>query len=393
MKVVLNAASAKLGGAARYVRNLAAELAHEERDEFVFVVPPELAGELAGHARNIRIVPTAAAHWPAWKRIYFDQVLLRKLLQREGADLLFSTANMGMSAAPCPQLLLVRNSLQFSPIYGRQILARMNWRARLDSGLRRWLICRSVEWADLVMFPSASMLDEVRPYVSQAAWKKFRVNAYGTMVESFTPTDQTHDGRLHHPVRLLHVSHYADHKNIGVMLRALEMLCETGLSDVVLTTTADISDARYVISCCRNQDLATLAQPQIQARVRAVGDIPHERLPAMYWEHDIFIFPSLAESYGHPLVEAMASGVPVVAADLPYAREVCGEAALYFDPLSPTALADQLRRVIEETVLRDQLRRRGLQRAAGMSWRSHVVNLLRLFRELVDRPDGKHAQK
>ena len=52
------------------------------------------------------------------------------------------------------------------------------------------------------------------------------------------------------------------------------------------------------------------------------------------------VFPSLAESFGLPLVEAMAAGCPVAAADRPYAREVAGPAAVYFDPLDPRALAE-----------------------------------------------------
>ena len=122
-------------------------------------------------------------------------------------------------------------------------------------------------------------------------------------------------------------------------------------------------------------------QPVIRAGVHSRG-CSYERLPELYRRHDVFVFPSLAESYGHPLVEAMASGLPVVAADLPYARRTCGEAALYFEPFSADELAAKIRQLAGDSLLRQELRRRGLQRVKGMTWQTHVEGLLKVFGEL-----------
>jgi glycosyltransferase involved in cell wall biosynthesis len=84
-----------------------------------------------------------------------------------------------------------------------------------------------------------------------------------------------------------------------------------------------------VICYCQANDRALFSKPSIFELVRVLSDVPYEQVAEVYRGHDIFVFPSLAESYGHPLVEAMASGLPVVAAGLPYAREVCRDAVLY----------------------------------------------------------------
>ena len=83
----------------------------------------------------------------------------------------------------------------------------------------------------------------------------------------------------------------------------------------------------------------------------------------------------------------MASGLPVVAANLAYAREVCREAALYFDPFSAYDLARQISRRVADPQLREGLRQRGQSRVQQMDWGSHVRRLLQLLNESV--PEGK----
>jgi glycosyltransferase involved in cell wall biosynthesis len=74
-------------------------------------------------------------------------------------------------------------------------------------------------------------------------------------------------------------------------------------------------------------------------RVHLIGPVPQADLAALYTGAQLFVFPSLAEGFGLPVLEAMACGTPVLCADLPVLREVAGEAALYFDPRQPEAMA------------------------------------------------------
>jgi glycosyltransferase involved in cell wall biosynthesis len=226
------------------------------------------------------------------------------------------------------------------------------------------------------------MMLELRAFVDQPS-SKFHVIPYGTMLERFQDEGSSPTEHENGTVRLLHISHYADHKNVGVLFAALEELRAIGITNVVLSTTADVEDARYAVSFCRVSDRALLSKPSISSRVRLLGDVPYEQVAKVYWEHDIFVFPSLAESYGHPLVEAMASGLPVVAANLAYARELCGDAAIYFDPLSAYDLARQISRLIADPQLRKELSRHGRCRVRQMDWSLHVRRLLQLFRESV----------
>jgi glycosyltransferase involved in cell wall biosynthesis len=281
-----------------------------------------------------------------------------------------------------PQVLLVCDALYFSPLFLRHVLSRMSVRARMTNVLRRWLVCRSVEWAEIVITPSESMMQDLRVFVDQPS-SKFHVIPYGTMLERFQDEGSSSTEQRNGTVRLLHISHYADHKNVGVLFKSLEELRVHGITNVVLSTTADVEDTRYAVSLYRVSDRALLSKPYISERVRLLGDVPYEQVAKVYRGHDIFIFPSLAESYGHPLVEAMASGLPVIAANLAYARELCGDAALYFDPFSAYDLARQISRLVADPMLRNELRQRGWSRARQMDWSLHVRRLVHLFRESI----------
>ena len=92
------------------------------------------------------------------------------------------------------------------------------------------------------------------------------------------------------------------------------------------------------------------------------------RLAWVYEHAELFVFPSIYEGFGFPLGEAMAHGVPAIAARSSSLPEIGGDAALYFPPGDVGALEAQLRRVLSDSALRDELGSRGRARAAEFRW-------------------------
>ena len=122
--------------------------------------------------------------------------------------------------------------------------------------------------------------------------------------------------------------------------------------------------------------------------VRIPGLIAHEDMPAVYSAAGALLFPSYYESFGIPLVEAMACGCPVITSSAPACPEVVGDAALIVDPDDVGGLADAMLRVAREPDLVDQLRERGLARAAQFSWRDSARRLLVELERAGGRRDG-----
>jgi alpha-1,3-rhamnosyl/mannosyltransferase len=103
-------------------------------------------------------------------------------------------------------------------------------------------------------------------------------------------------------------------------------------------------------------------------RVVVTGFVSDEELVRLYSGAAVFLFPSLAEGFGFPVLEAMACGAPVVCSDRTSLPEVVGDAGLLADPEDDAALAAACERVLSEDGLAERLRERGLERAAGYSW-------------------------
>ncbi len=136
-------------------------------------------------------------------------------------------------------------------------------------------------------------------------------------------------------------------------------------------------DARYPAARDRAETLG------LGRQVRFIGPVAEEDLPALYAGAVVFVFPSLYEGFGLPLLEALACGTPVVCSDRSSLPEVAGDAALLVNPLDVDALADALLRLLEDTALREHLAGRAIAHAATFSWERAARETLEVYGRLL----------
>lgn len=122
-------------------------------------------------------------------------------------------------------------------------------------------------------------------------------------------------------------------------------------------------------------------QLSISSRVRFLGYVSGEELPQFYREAVGLVYPSLSEGFGFPLLEAMASGCPVTCSSTSSMPEVCGEAALFFDPENTLSIKEAIRKIIEDSDFRQALRNKGLIQCKQFSWE----NTARSIKQLIDQ--------
>jgi glycosyltransferase involved in cell wall biosynthesis len=120
-------------------------------------------------------------------------------------------------------------------------------------------------------------------------------------------------------------------------------------------------------------------------RVRLLGWVDDALLDGLYRAADCFVFPSLAEGFGLPVLEAMIRGAPVACSNTTSLPEVTGDAALLFDPLDVEAIAVSIRRVLEDLELAGRLRAAGRQRARRFTWEETARQTLASYRKALGR--------
>jgi glycosyltransferase involved in cell wall biosynthesis len=115
------------------------------------------------------------------------------------------------------------------------------------------------------------------------------------------------------------------------------------------------------------------------------GYVPEEDLPALYREAGVFVYPSLYEGFGLPILEAMACGTPVVTSNTSSMPEVAGDAALLVDPVQTDQIQHALSSIISQAELAVQLSERGRQRAKQFTWASTARNVMTVYRHVLKR--------
>ncbi|AVM75564.1 glycosyltransferase [Magnetospirillum gryphiswaldense] len=372
MRVLINAISAKAGGIVTYTSNLIASL--EQRGiDFLVAVPNSFPD-----GRSVLKVP--ASNYNPLHRLAWEQIIWRRIIRRSRADVLFSSANFGLLNSPVPQLLLMREGGLFDPLYLSTVAPCQGLDATIQRYLRRMLMLLSARHNDHIMTPTEAMRNMFLHWTPDLA-DRCSVNSYGTLVDTFKPTTRRpwrQDGTL----KILYVSVYYPHKNPSDGLLASEILTRQGLP-TTMRLSMELEQIKRVKGSAR--DLFHLTRGA-EAGLLQTGIIRYTDLPATYADHDVFIFPSLSETFGHPMTEALASGIPVVAADVAVNREVLGDAALFYNPFHPSELAVCLRLLDEKPELRRELSEKGLRRVASLfDWNDHVDRLVEQFQRLANR--------
>lgn len=175
------------------------------------------------------------------------------------------------------------------------------------------------------------------------------------------------------PRYLLWVGQIATRKN---PLRTLEALSRLPADTPPLVMAGPRKDAA--------DDVATAVERWgLEDRVILPGHVAEEDLAPLYACADAFLFPSLDEGFGLPLLESFACGTPVLASTAGALPETAGGAALLVDPLDVDALADGIRRILGDGDLRADLAAKGLERAAAMTWEATARLTLDVYREAV----------
>jgi glycosyltransferase involved in cell wall biosynthesis len=125
----------------------------------------------------------------------------------------------------------------------------------------------------------------------------------------------------------------------------------------------------------------------LERRVHCTGRLPLADIRLLYANADLFVFPSLYEGFGMPVLEAMACGAPVVTSNRTALPEVAGDAALLVNPEDIAELGDTLVRVLEDRALQSALREKGFERARQFTWEKAARRTHALYRELcAERP-------
>ncbi len=373
MRIAINALACRgsLTGTARYIRNLTSWLAKlDAKNEYILYVARDDVPTFSGLGGNFQLVPTVAVR-PL--RILWEQTELPRDLKRRGVDVFHGPAFIVPLAKTCRRVVTIHDMTFFLlPQY--HLFTKKHYFQRL--------IPQCVERADQVIAVSESTKKDIVKILGSQYSEKIKVIYHGKD-ERFRPdrvaaavsdlrTKYGLSGRI-----ILFVGLIEPRKNLARLIRAYAKLKSSHLESCLVIAGSQGWGHEAV--------LRAASESGVKDRIFFPGYIPERELPSLYNLADVFVYPSLYEGFGLPVLEAMACGAPIVASGVSSMPEISGDAALLIDPHDVDSIAQGLERVLMDRALRDRMMEEGPKRSQPFTWERTARETLATYEEAAGR--------
>ncbi len=387
MKIAIDVRRATEFGVSTYTRNIVRALCKIDRSNDYFLIgAPRTASEIGDLPANFKVIPllqsdsTIRGHWE-----------FRSLVKRLHCDVVH-----------VPQLFWIPRNLSCPYVITVHDLVEYMYRARNGSSFRRSLHFQLTRHVLL----SAGRILAVSNFTKSEIEKLFGIPdkhievVYNAIDERFLGGHATETERqalveryqVNYPF-LLYAGRIGPHKNLVRIIQAFaalkaELEKQTLFPDLKLIIIGD--------ELSKHPDLRrTVIRNGVQNDVRFMGFVPIEMLRVFYDAAKVFVFPSLYEGFGLQPLEAMAHGTAVVTSNTSSLPEAIGQAAVLVNPENVFEIMRALHRVLVDSTLREEMRRRGYAQVKKYSWGASAQRILQVYQEVANGVpsglEGHHA--
>ena len=321
-------------------------------------------------AEHIRGLDAQIVRFDAKRETAWNDWSLPKMLQREGIDVFHAPADRGLPLFKvCPMVVTVHDSYE-----------RAHWRSLFPT-----LKGKAWYWKnEIIHYCRADAIITVSDRTRQDLIRlriapRNRIQSIHLAADStFSQIASDEDSTILKSYGLcrpyvLYVGGYDTRKNVSSLVKGFEL--------------SSLSDHQLVIAAAQKppylENIREWHTLKRFADIRFIQPLPHE-LPPLYRQSSFFVLPSQWESFGFPLVEAMASGTPVACSRASALPEIAGDAALFFDPSNPESIAEAMNSLGHDPDLRMYLRQKGFQNARRFAWDKTAKETVKVYNSLID---------
>ena len=301
-------------------------------------------------------------------RLAFDWLALPGALKKHRIDVAFFPSSNMPPRVPCKAVVTMHDLGYFEKTYSMYRLA--------DTLYMKWAMAYTARRAERLVAISRYTKEDIMRVLGVPQERVSVIHeAADPMYHDPVPGDAVQAFRLRHGLSrpfFLYTGSISPRKNLKTLLRAFHAVHERVDADLVVTG-----------GLSWNEDWDALLAPfDPRGRVLRLGDVPRRDMPALYASALAFVFPSLFEGFGLPVLEAQAVGVPVICSNAASLPEVAGESAWMIDPQDVSGLADALEKTASDASLRENLTALGFANARRFSWEDTAAKTLEVFEDV-----------
>jgi len=383
MKIAINALSARAGGGISAFVNLLPSLARIDKDsQYIIFISKRQKEILEAIPKNFETVIIDYTPPNPYIRVAWEQIVFPLYLLYYRVDVLYSVGNITTLLAPCKIVLLIENLNPYS-------LANVEWprKEMIRNKFLKYLGWLSAKRANKIRFVSEDSKNLLIKLLNLPRGKC--VTIYHGFNDNLGELDKINE--IDKDVKIgynyiLTVAVVAPHKNLHQLIEAYDLLVRRFNYSGNLLIVGDLCYQEYV-----KKLHLMISKLNLNDKIIFTGKVDHKKIKYYYVHADVFVLPSIEETFGIPVIEAMGYGVPVAVSDgllpsirnyfIPF-REICGDAAHYFNPFDPADIAEGIYKIITDKAYKEQLIMNGLTQVKRYNWDDTAKSLYKIFEEV-----------
>lgn len=353
------------------------QILDKENEYFVFV-KPDVDNQVIKNTDNFTIVEVPGGAYPIW-----EQLKLPKLAKAYQCDVLHCTSNTAPWSVKMPLITTLHDIIFKESSIVEQLISSASWYQKMGNLYRRWVVNRVVKRSDQLITVSNyekqnithsySLNNNAITTVYNGVNSQFTAVFESTTVEAVKAKYQLPDQFL------LHIGNTDPRKNTARVLEAFyQYIQET--SEVIPLVLMGLNQAQL-----KTILKTTGLDNQLREYIVLTGYVADDDLPVIMHLSELFLFPSLREGFGIPIIEAMACGVPVITSNTSSMPEVAGNAACLVVPTSTKSIFEAIIKIRTDSNYRATLVERGLERYKSFSWNHTAQKVLDIYQQFNNK--------
>jgi glycosyltransferase involved in cell wall biosynthesis len=354
------------------IRNL--QKIDHENEYFIFVKPDE-DDTVLQETSNFKIIKLEGGSYPQW-----EQFALPKAAREAGCGILHCTSNTAPINCQIPLVVTLHDIIYMESSYFRILTGSATPYQKFGNAYRKLVIPRIIKKSSKIITVSHFEKNRIGEFFGMKGDSRLTA-VYNGVSEHFKPvTDQA---EINHVKEKYHLP---DHfffflgntdpkKNTKGTIKAFsDFIKQTGSDHKLVMLDYDRSELEKILN--------EIGDPSLLERIVLTGYVVNTDLPAIYSQSQVFLYPSLRESFGIPMLEAMACGVPVITSNTSSMPEVAGNGAVIIDPFKPDEITAAIIKILNNNTMREELIKHGFEQAAKFSWKAMAESVLEIYREI-----------
>lgn len=356
------------------IRNL--QKIDKENEYFIFVKPDE-DPDCLQPTDNFHIIPLVGGAYPIW-----EQKALPAAARKAGCQLLHCTSNTAPVKLDIPLIVTLHDIIYLESI---SLFSKGGtWYQKLGNMYRRIVVPQVVRKSSKIITVSHFEKRRIADFFGFTHDDPRLVAVYNGVGEHFKPIhDEAELKRVKEKYRLpddyvFFLGNTDPKKNTIGVLMAFSKYLKSGHPPMKLVMLDFEQKALEVL-------LNEIGDKELRKQIHLTGYVKNTDLPAIYAQSKLFLYPSLRESFGIPMLEAMRCGTPVITSNTSSMPEVSGGAALLIDPFKPDEITQAMIQLMNDAALRNQLIEKGFLQSARFSWLNMAKEVHNLYLNVLDK--------